>query len=169
MSKLKAKDPHFAHLRQVAVSPDAQSGCWIWTRSKTPLGYGYTTLNGRRVPAHRAMYMLANGVSLETKQFVCHKCDNPSCVNPDHMFVGSQGDNMRDMVAKGRNVAKTKPHVFPRGSASHRSKLTDEQVAELRAMFAMGIGPSAIHRTGRFPITREGISRIKNNRSRRII
>lgn len=167
MSKLLFKDPQFAHLREVAVKPDAQSGCWNWTRSKTPAGYGYTTLRGRRVPAHRAMFMLANGVSLETKQFVCHKCDNPGCVNPDHMFVGSQTDNMQDMLKKKRHVSFTKPHTFVRGTRCHLASLTGAEVEEIRWMFAAGMGPTAIHATGLFPISISGLSKIRNNKSRR--
>lgn len=80
-------------------------GCWEWTGGKTPDGYG--GFDGHR--AHRFSYTLVHGFLLPSL-CVCHKCDNPSCVRPDHLFAGTRTDNMRDMVAKGRSGHQKMTH-----------------------------------------------------------
>jgi len=85
------------------------SGCLEWqgalTSLKPGLGYGAVRLPGTRrmIGAHRAMFQLANGVVLASTQFVCHSCDNRKCINPDHLWLGTHADNVRDMHAKGRD------------------------------------------------------------------
>jgi hypothetical protein len=78
-------------------------GCWLWTGAIDSNGYGKFALPRpwRRVAAHRVSFALHNG-ELEPGKFVCHACDNPPCVRPDHLFLGTQSDNMRDMLRKGR-------------------------------------------------------------------
>ena len=78
--------------------------CWEWTGAKTrPNAYGYFRVSGSLAVAHRVSYELAYGGIPEDKQ-ICHTCDNPACVNPSHLFVGTHTDNMQDKVAKGRNA-----------------------------------------------------------------
>jgi hypothetical protein len=84
--------------------PEPNSGCWIWTGWVNRAGYGYININGRHerdTEAHRAAWLLFRG-PIPEGMYVCHKCDIPSCVNPDHLFLGTQTDNMRDASAKGR-------------------------------------------------------------------
>lgn len=82
-------------------------GCWEWTGSRRPKGYGVFAVNGaRRESAHRVAYALFIG-PISAGFFVCHRCDNPRCVRPDHLFLGTQADNMRDMHAKGRHRANS--------------------------------------------------------------
>jgi len=76
------------------------SSCWIWQGSKNKFGHGMFSFNGKTLGAHRFSAQIA-GYNIENK-CVCHRCDNPSCVNPKHLFVGTQQDNMIDKSKKGR-------------------------------------------------------------------
>ena len=79
----------------------ASNGCWIWTGSLTAGSYGQTRYNGKLWRAHRLFYTLFKS-EIPNKLMVCHHCDNPQCVNPDHLFLGTNQDNLSDMVRKGR-------------------------------------------------------------------
>ncbi len=81
--------------------PEPNSGCWLWTGSLTSGGYGCCWWDGKQTNAHRFSWLAYRG-EIPSGQLVLHKCDMPSCVNPDHLFLGTAADNMRDMVAKGR-------------------------------------------------------------------
>ena len=76
--------------------------CWNWTGKVNNSGYGYAVFNGRKTGIHRLAYRFAFG-EFDESLFVLHKCDNPRCINPAHLFLGTQADNMRDCAAKGRN------------------------------------------------------------------
>lgn len=85
------------------------AGCWIWEGALGRKGYGRFVTSSGLVGAHRVAYQLANG-PFDLAMFVCHSCDNPKCVNPAHLFLGSNHDNMVDMIAKKRNVNQQKTH-----------------------------------------------------------
>jgi hypothetical protein len=114
--------------------------CWIWAAARTRLGYGKFMLGSRTdgtahlCMAHRVAWKLA-GRADPGALFVLHRCDNPSCVNPDHLFLGTHEDNMADMKAKGRGV---KTHPKHRGSLNHQAKLTEDDVLDIRATYAFG-------------------------------
>lgn len=109
---------------------EPSNGCWFWTGPSHQKGYGTFSLFGRLVRAHRFAYEAFVG-SIPDGMLVCHKCDNPPCVRPDHLFVGTHIDNRNDMLRKGRAPR-------PEELAS-RAKLTNAQVIELRALSASGV------------------------------
>ena len=81
--------------------------CWLWTASKTHQGYGYFRLDGRMQKAHRVSYKILKG-QIPNKMMILHSCHNPSCVNPEHLRIGTNQENMRDMSnAKRGNAGLT--------------------------------------------------------------
>lgn len=106
-------------------------GCWNWTAGKSD-GYGTLSVGGKQILAHRFSWILANGEIPEVPgkyhgAVVMHKCDNRSCVNPGHLMLGSQRDNVLDMDKKGRRV------VSPRHGEKHgNAKFTDDDVVAIR-------------------------------------
>ena len=97
------------------IKRNVKNGCWEWTASLNPDGYGRFYLNEKYMGAHRASWMIHNGEipSGDGSHGTCvlHKCDNRKCVNPDHLFLGSQQDNLSDMEEKGRrDSSKGKSH-----------------------------------------------------------
>src|SRR4030095_5139968 len=78
-----------------------ENGCMIWTASKLPNGYGQFTYKKKQIKAHRFSYVLHIG-QIPKSMYVCHTCDNPSCVAPDHLFLGTAKDNAQDKMKKGR-------------------------------------------------------------------
>ncbi len=129
--------------------------CWIWTGSKnTSKGeYGRFYFGDKRMLAHRVSYELFCGQIPEGNQ-VLHRCDNPSCVNPDHLFLGTTTDNMQDMMAKGRGKCA-------RGIDHHRAKLNPEKAFEIRWRAALGHKHGDI--ASDFGVTRPLISAICRN------
>jgi hypothetical protein len=84
------------------VDVRGEDECWEWRLSKSKDGYGFSCVGGKIQLASRLAFTLSGGALTEEKPYVCHKCDNPSCCNPNHLFAGSQKDNMHDMIQKGR-------------------------------------------------------------------
>lgn len=89
---------------------------------------------------------------------ICHTCDNPPCVNPAHLFVGTDADNMADMARKGR-ASKNLTKVYTRGNEHHNAKLTDEQVGELRREYEAG-GTSQSRLAVKFGVSQALVSKI---------
>lgn len=130
--------------------PEPNSGCWLWTATIDPHGYGQMQDKNRRWFAHRLSYALHCGDP--AGMHVCHHCDVPGCVNPAHLFLGDQRANMEDKKRKGRNVT-------PRGERAGRAKLTEAQAIELIGLYASGAsGPTAL--ANRFGLTLSAVQEI---------
>ncbi len=130
------------------------NGCWEWRAACTPNGYGQFWLGKKQYGAHRIAWLIARGTILPGLM-VCHICDNPRCVRPEHLFLGTAKDNVADMWKKGhgaageRNGTHTHPERVergnkhssrrrrecrPRGERHYRAKLTQADVVEIRSL-----------------------------------
>jgi len=120
-----------------------ESGCWEWTASTDERGYGRF---GIRVPvykAHRVSWTIHHGQIPDGLE-ACHTCDNPSCVRPDHLFLGTQADNLEDCARKGRNGAHSHPEKRPRGESHGCSKLNASIVAMIHELSGKGMPSTRI-------------------------
>ncbi len=131
--------------------PEPNSGCLIWTGWIDKGGYGVLRFDGRQKQAHRAAYAATNG-PIPANLFVCHKCDVPACINPAHLFLGTNADNIADMVAKGRQRGA-------RGTRNSKAKLTEADVLRIRA--ATGT-QTAI--ASQFGVSQQTVGRIRAGR-----
>lgn len=104
------------------------SGCWEWTGRIKPRGYGAISIDGKEYLAHRAAWIITNGF-IPKGFYVCHHCDNRKCINPDHLFIGTQRDNVQDCISKGRfDYTLNNLRTITRS----RRKLTQQQADTIR-------------------------------------
>ncbi len=133
-----------------------ESGCWIWRGASRGNGYGAARVDRKVLDVHRIAWMVAHG-EIPAKADVCHRCDVRRCCNPKHLFLGSRRDNVRDMDEKGRRAVVLCPR--------HLTKLTDEQVREIRARVRGGEIPERL--AGEYGVAPWTISRIASGERRR--
>ena len=139
------------------------AGCHLWVGYKNKDGYGYFGVRRKSVRAHRFAWECANG-QIPKGMYVCHICDNPSCVNVEHLFLGTQKENMTDAKMKGRIASgdrqgsRTRPETRPRGESHCRCRFTREQVLFIRASDL-----SQRNLAGMFSVSKGAIQHIKNN------
>jgi hypothetical protein len=100
------------HIFSTLDKTSSPNGCWLWTKAKDYDGYGVTIYNGKTVGAHRLSYIVHKGPIPSSKLFVCHTCDNPSCVNPNHLWLGTNQENQIDNRDKGRKCGR--PRIHPK-------------------------------------------------------
>jgi hypothetical protein len=139
--------------------------CWEWQGFRNRLGYGMIGMirKGKQssIHAHRMSYILNHG-PIPQGMFICHHCDNPSCVRPDHLFLGTPADNTHDAQRKGRmRIAVPKVRGHNKGSRHGRHKLTEAEVAEMRARYAAG-GISMTELARMYGVDLSRVSRIIN-------
>lgn len=134
-----------------SLARGGQDECWDWPGRRDEKGYGRLGFGGRRnVRAHRVAWELMYG-EIPGGQVVCHSCDNPACVNPNHLFLGSQLENIADRDAKARGT--TPPS---------RRKLTIEQATAIRSLHEQGF--TQVQIAARFPISRGNVSKVINRK-----
>ena len=126
--------------------------CWLWTAYRDRRGYGKIGNNGSSYLAHRIVFRLVNGDFPEHLK-VCHRCDNPSCCNPNHLFLATQYDNVQDRHLKGHDA-----HFGLKGTAHPLAKLSEEQVREIRKFHKLGVSESKL--AIQFSISQSHVSRI---------
>lgn len=173
LPQLSAQD-----IARFSAKVDTSGDCWLWQGGRFTTGYGHFTVSGKLVGAHRVAYQLAHG-PIPLGLLVCHTCDNPQCVRPDHLFLGTVRDNALDAQRKSRlatgdrNGARTRPERKPRGEAhwvhrfpervgcgtrQPRAVLTDEAVRTIRALSAKGVSGVALAK--QFGVSATKISRV---------
>lgn len=135
------------------------TGCWEWQRHRNNHGYGKLTINGRGCYAHRLSYQLVKG-DLPQGMEVLHSCDNPACINPEHLSAGTHSQNMKDCTFKGR--AKM-PTVSVRGERNGAAKLREVDIRSIRRLLDKGWRQSDI--AVRFGISQSQVSQIKRGKS----
>jgi len=103
--------------------------CWNWLKCKDQKGYGFFRINKKMVRAHRLSYMIYNKIDeIPEGMLICHKCDNPPCINPKHLFIGTPHDNSQDCLIKNRNKCFY-------GNENWNSKLNEKEVIEIRDLY----------------------------------
>lgn len=130
-----------------------ENGCWTWKGAKLTNGYGAFSVGTKRISAHRFSWKIHYG-DIPAGHVVCHKCDNPPCVNPEHLFIGTNAENQHDKATKGRSA---------RGEKNPKSKLTEKDVFRIRELIDEGLSSRRIAEV--FGVRHAAILTIKNGKN----
>lgn len=136
------------------VSIGQDNECWIWKGAKIGRGYGYFRTGKKCTHAHRFAYEYTYG-AIPNELKVLHKCDNPLCVNPNHLFLGTNKDNTQDMITKGRRFQPP-----TKGENNGNAKLSQENIDTIRNLYFSGVRQKELVKL--FGISRSQISKIIN-------
>jgi len=129
-----------------------EAGCWVWMGATQVRGYGEIVSNNRKHLAHRASYEAFVG-KIPKGMYVCHACDNVACVNPNHLFLGTQKQNLQDMASKGRST---------RGEKNPMAKLNEDKVSFIKRGIAMGHSDTGL--SFAWGVSRQTINDIRHNK-----
>lgn len=138
-----AGDPIKRFAETIGASTLSAGGCIEWSGGRNAYNYGRFWMNGKLIGAHRAAWIIANG-SIPPGMHVLHKCDNPPCVNVEHLFLGMPKDNVADMAAKGRMAVGDRvplhrePWRASHGSKHYKAKLSESDIVRIRERCASG-------------------------------
>ena len=141
--------------------PEPNSGCWLWNTTVNNAGYGIVKNNNKVMVAHRASYELYCE-PIPDGMIICHKCDNRSCVNPDHLFVGSYKDNTHDMISKGRRYTGDRSVIMRGNTNSQGSKNASAKLTEKQVIAIYRDTRTAKEIAADYSINANGVYRIKN-------
>lgn len=152
--------------------PEPNSGCVLWIGAINEFGYGSARHKGKSWPAHRLSWTVTHG-PIPNGLHVLHRCDNPPCINPAHLFLGTHLDNMRDMKAKGRFIpapkrtgeshyTKLKPHLIRRGEQAPSARLSEAQALDILRLCAEGVPQSRIAQ--QFGLIQQTVSDIRRGK-----
>lgn len=144
ISEVQSENDYVRFWSKVALTAN-QDLCWNWRATKHKKGYGNFWFNGQLMRATHISIFYKTGVLPNKGSFACHTCDNPSCVNPNHIFIGTNQDNMNDKVKKGRMSCL-------KGESNPKAKLTEGGVREIRYLYNSGLNYPEIS-------TKVGVSR----------
>lgn len=139
------------------IDKNDETNCWEWTGSLSKFGYGRIGFRDKVYLTHRISYEIFNG-SFDQNLFVCHKCDNPKCINPEHLFLGSQLDNMKDCSTKKRAFSRS----FP-GEDNPFAKLSNKDASLIRCKLKKGYKGKELAKL--YNVNATTISNIKNNKT----
>lgn len=140
----------FAERFKANITQDPGTGCWLWCGVVSSSGYGYVWYRERKktVRAHRLSYEMSKGM-IPPGQFICHTCDVPRCVNPDHLFAGTNSDNMQDALRKGRHTNQKPGHrehmrsigdrEDVKGSSNVKAFFTESDILEIFRLSFAGV------------------------------
>lgn len=138
------------------VNIGKRGDCWEWKLSCYKSGYGKIGINGKSLRAHRVAWIVSRG-PIPKGLFVLHTCDNRKCVNPDHLFLGTQKQNLKDMIQKGRGKGQ-----IPAGEDHPGAKLTWPQIALIRRLGKQGVKQKDLAKT--FDVRPQTIQLIVHNK-----